>query len=201
MTATAIFACLAVFLCACGSGADDPSTTEPSFSTAWSEAQVFSLPSETPASEPSGTQTDTDAILRRIETARAVFGLFSETRPPLDKTDSVEVQEGLLAYRVSDPQFDSLEKLNAYVSDYFSPEITQRLLSVGIYVEVDGKLYALDVGTQTAQTGDLRVEVTEKSDTSESYRLTVGSDTQHAYSFVYAKQADGKWVFTKFEAY
>lgn len=207
-TATAIFAALAVFLCACGKGAADTTTTEPYISTPWSEAQVFTLPDETQAvSSPDGedatseTQSETDVILRRIEAARAVYVLFSETRPQLDKTDSIEVEEGLFAYRVTDPQFNTMEKLYAYVSGYFSDELTQQLFNIGIYTTYEGKFYALDVGIQPPATGEMHVEVTEKTDASESYRLTIGREKDRTYQFVYAKQSDGKWVFTKFESY
>lgn len=204
MTATAVFACLAVFLFACGKDADGGTTTDPFVFETWSEAAVFTLP-ETPqesASAGADDKADTDAVLRRIEAARAVFGMFSESRPELDKEDSVEVEQGLFAYRVADPHFDTMQKLQDYVSGYFSDSITQQLLSTGIFTEVDGRLYALDVGMQTPQKGDMHVQITEKTDSSEHYVLTVGSgEKAKTYDFVYEKQSDGKWVFTRFQGY
>lgn len=206
-TATAILVCLAVFLCACGKNTDSGSTTEQTVSSPWSEAQVFSLPAETPTAAQSGkqaekAQTDTATILHRIQAARAVYGLFLESRPQLDKSDSIEAEEGLTAYRVTDPKLDTWEKLQAYVSGYFSDKITQQLLSVGMYIEYDNKLYALDVGMQTAHSDQMQAELTGQTDTAEHYRLTVRADKQEkTYDFEYAKQEDGKWVFTHFEAY
>ncbi len=201
LTATAFFVCLAVFLCACGKGADGDPTAKTYASSPWSQAEVFSVPTEAGSSTSDDDAADTGAVLRRIETANAVYGLFSETRPQLDKTDSIEVEEGLFAYRVTDPQLDTWNKLQAYVSGFFSDEITQQLLSIGIFTESDGKLYALDLAVRSAKTGEMHVEVLEKTDTSEHYRLTIGSDTAKTYDSVYEKQADGKWVFTRFEGY
>lgn len=158
-------------------------------------------PQSAPSGEEGSVSSDADAALRRIEAAHAVFGLFLESRPQLDKTDSFEVEEGLLAYRVADPAFDTMEKLRAYVSGYFSDEITQSLLNVGIFTESEGKLYAVDVSMRTSEPGAPHVEVTEKTDTLERYRLTIGSDTQKVYEYVYAKQDDGGWVFTRFDNY
>lgn len=207
LTATAFFAALAVFLCACGKDAPVATTTDPFVFETWSEAEVFTLPAE-PENESvsEGAQADEDAILRRIETARAVYGMFSESRPELDKEDSVEVEEGLFAYRVADPHFDTMAKLEKYVSGYFSETITKQLLSTGIFTEIDGKLYALDVGMQSSQKGEMHVEVTEKTDTSEHYVLTVKSKdakdkTEKTYDFDYEKQKNGKWVFTRFQGY
>ncbi len=107
----------------------------------------------------------------------------------------------MLAYRVTDPNLDTWEKLQKYVSGYFSEEITQKLLNIGMYTQYDDKLYALDVGMNPARSGELHAEVTEKTDTSEHYRLTVKAEKEETYAFDYTKQADGKWVFTHFEAY
>ena len=210
LTATAVLVCLAVFLCACGKDPQEETTTLIE-SPPWSEAQVFTMPEEPqePASDGADASqsadadagTETETILRRIRNAHAVFGLFLESRPQLDKEDSIEVEQGLFAYRVTDPHFDTMEKLTKYVSGYFSDEITQSLLSVGIFTPVDGKLYAVDVSMRTPRTGDLHVEVTEKTDTEEHYLLTVGEDTDRTYESVYAKQKDGTWVFTKFDNY
>ena len=207
-TATAIFVCLAVFLCACGKGADDTTTEPRSVPSPWSEAQVFTLPSEA-ASVPDGDagdkdkteKTDTDTALRRIETARAVYGLFRESRPQIDKEDSIEFEEGLFMYRVTDPNLDTLEKLQAYVSGYFSDEITQKLLSIGVYTQYEDKLYAVDVGMPVSQPDGLSVKVTKQTEKSEQYELTVKADTERTYNYEYSKQADGKWVFTHFECY
>ena len=215
LAATAIFVWFAVFLCACGRDAGD-ATTEPTFNSPWSEAQVFTLPTEPQTEKADGTekdetekrQPDDDAILRRIETARAVYKMFSASRPQLDKADSVEVDEGLTAYRVRDPQCATMDKLRAYVSQYLSDDITERLLNIGIYSDQGGKLYALDVGIPSAATGKAVVEVTEKTDTLERYLLTVKvdtdadgvPDTEKTYESVYEKQSDGKWVFTHFES-
>ncbi len=204
LTATAIFVCLAVFLCACGKGADDASTTEPVVTSPWSEAQVFTRPSEAPTGGDEEKQADadqTDVVLNRIKAARAVYGMFTETRPQLDKTDKVELEEGLFVYRVSEPQFATMEKLHAYLNGYFSDDISQRLLNIGIFTEIDGKLYAIDAAMRSPKDADLQVTVTEKTDTAEHYRLTVKGETEKTYDFVYAKQKDGKWVFTHFEAY
>ncbi len=208
LTATAIFACLAVFLCACGKDAESGTTTDPFVFETWSEAEVFTVPAE-PDSEPVPQDAKADGaeaektILRRIETARAVYGMFSESRPELDKEDSVEVEEGLLAYRVADPHFDTMAKLEKYVRGYFSESITKQLLSAGIFLEYDGKLYALDVGMQSPKRGEMHVKVTEKTDTSAHYVLTVKGpdDTEKTFDFEYAKQKDGKWVFTRFQGY
>ena len=114
ITATAILVCLAVFLYACGKGAETQ-TTEPTFPEPWSEAQVFTMPTEPqePASDDAGADetSDEETALRRIEAAHAVFGLFVESRPQLDKEDSVEIEQGLVAYRVADEHFDTMEKL------------------------------------------------------------------------------------------
>lgn len=204
LTATAFFVCLAVFLCACGKGADDASTTELVVTSPWSEAQVFTLPSEAPTGVKEEKQADTeqtDVVLNRIKAARAVYGMFTETRPQLDKTDKIEVEQGLFAYRVSEPQFATMEKLHAYLNGYFSDDISQRLLNIGIFTEIDGKLYAIDAAMRPPQSADLQVKVTEKTDTTERYRLTVKGEAEKTYDFVYAKQEDGKWVFTHFEAY
>lgn len=216
-TATAIFACLAVFLCACGKGADGDAATDMTVSSPWSEAQVFTAPSvpsapEKPAADSkdekeskdgkTDTAADADTALQRIEAARAVYGLFLESRPQLDKTDSVEIEQGLVGYRVSNPNLDSMEKLQAYVSGFFSAEITQQLMNIGMYTQYDNKLYALDVGMQISASGEKHVEVTEKTDKSEHYRMTIGTDAEKkTYNFDYEKQADGKWVFTHFESY
>ena len=188
LTATAIFACLAVFLCACGKDAESGTTTDPFVFETWSEAEVFTVPAE-PDSEPVPQDAKADGaeaektILHRIETARAV--------------------EGLLAYRVADPHFDTMAKLEKYVRGYFSESITKQLLSAGIFLEYDGKLYALDVGMQSPKRGEMHVKVTEKTDTSEHYVLTVkgADDTEKTFDFEYAKQKDGKWVFTRFQGY
>lgn len=204
ITATAILVCLAVFLYACGKGAETQ-TTEPTFPEPWSEAQVFTMPTEPqePASDAAGADetSDEETALRRIEAAHAVFGLFVESRPQLDKEDSVEIEQGLVAYRVADEHFDTMEKLQKYVSGYFSDEIAQNLFNVGIFTDVDGKLYAVDVRMREPTTDELHVEVTKKTDKEEHYRLTVGTDSEKTYEFVYAKQKDGSWVFTKFENY
>lgn len=204
ITATAVFVCLAVFLCACGKDAETE-TTGPSYPEPWSEAQVFTMPTEPPepasGSAETDKESDAETALRRIETAHAVFGLFLESRPQLDKEDSVEVEQGLFAYRVADTHFDTMEKLHAYVSGYFSEDIVQNLFNIGIFTEVDGKLYAVDVSMREPSESELHVEVTEKTDKEEHYRLTVGEDPKKTYEFVYAKQKDGSWVFTKFENY
>jgi hypothetical protein len=204
ITAAATLVCLAAFLCACGKSAPTE-TTAPDFPEPWSQAQVFTMPTE-PSEEASGSAqtdktSDEETALRRIEAAHAVFGLFLESRPQLDKNDSVEVEQGLMAYRVTDEHFDTMAKLHAYVSGYFSDEITQNLFNVGIFTEVEGKLYAVDVGMREPTQGELHVEVTEKTEKEEHYRLTVGTDTKKTYEFVYARQKDGSWVFTKFENY
>ena len=202
--AAALCVCVAVFFSACGKNAAVDETTEPTVVTPWSEAQVFSLPQEEPQNEApkADKQTDTDRILKRIEAANAVYGLFSVSKPQLDKQDSVEVEEGLLFYRVVDPDLDTMEKLRKYVRGFFSEEITQSLLNVGMYEEIKGKLYAVDVGMEAGvNMGTPTVEVTEKTKTSESYRLTFSDALQTSYEYIYAKGADGKWVFTKFHMY
>lgn len=204
ITATAILVCLAVFLYACANGTESE-PTEPTFPEPWSEAQVFTMPTEPqePASDTAQADdaSDAETALRRIEAAHAVFGLFVETRPQLDKEDSVEVEQGLFAYRVADTHFDTMEKLQKYVSGYFSDEITQSLLNVGIFTEYDGALYAVDVSMREPTSDELHVEVTKKTDKEEHYRLTVGKDAKKTYESVYAKQKDGSWVFTKFDNY
>ena len=159
------------------------------------------MPRQTEA-EKANDSPDSQAILQRIEAARAVYELFSVSKPQLDKEDSVEYESGLFFYRVTDPNLNTMEKMQAFVGTYFSEEITQRLLNIGMYAEIDGSLYAVDVGMQPhTVSGSPQVEVTEKTKTSETYRLTFSENPDRAYQFVYAQAEDGKWVFTQFELY
>ena len=153
-------------------------------------------------SEKADPEAESAAILKRIADANAVYGLFSVSKPQLDKKDSKELEEGLIYYRVSDPKLDTMDKLYKYVCGYFSEEITNKLMNVGMYASVDGKLYAIDVGkSSAAHKGTPTVEVTEKTKTSESYRLVFSGEPENTYDYVYSKGKDGKWVFTAFQMY
>lgn len=225
LAATAVLTIAAVFLSACEkAGTDKPNTqTETAVQSvqqtdvpiSWAEAESFSAPAEMPQTtkKADGQKTDDTAYaLQRIEAAHAVYDLFIGTKPALDKSDSVVYENNLEYYHVIDPKLDSLKKLSAYVQKFFSEEITQSLMRVEMYVELDGKLYVPDVGMQSTQGLILakKVEITEKTDKSESYTLTLTLDKDgdgkvdatETHSFTCEPVGpDNSWVFTHFEMY
>ncbi len=235
IAAAALTACLAVFLFACGGDASTPAVSEtPSFA----EAEVFTLPEEEPseseaAQSPSEAEStaaakadaestakaekkeqtlpDEQTILRRVDEARAVYGLFGKYRPAMDKKDEVTGDNETPYYRVTDTKFDTMKKLRNYVLKYFSEDITDALINVGMYMESDGKLYAVDAAMDMAPPETIlsrKAELTAHTKDLQNYLVTLSmdkdedgkADSEKQYRYAYAKSGD-KWVFTSFEMF
>ena len=146
-----------------------------------------------------------------MDEARTVYGLFGEYRPAMDKNDVVTGDNETPFYRVKDTKFDTMDKLMKYVGKYFSGDVTEALINVGLYMESDGKLYAVDAAMEMDSPDTVlerHAKVTSHTKDSQDYLVTLTVDTdgdgkadgKQEYRSTYAKQGD-KWVFTSFEMF
>lgn len=187
---------------------DGANTTK---TTAKADARSAAKAGTTRAETAKESLPDEAEILARVDTARAVYGLFGRYRPEMDKNDAIPGENETVYYRVTDKKFDTMDKLRAYVCGYFSDDVTDALLQVGLYTESDGKLYALDALMPLEIQGDVlsrSAELTAHDKDSQSYRVVLHVDTDmdgkadsdetHAYTCV---RQNGRWVFSSFEMF
>ncbi len=197
---------IAVFLCSCTEQTENLTevASDVEMETLWSKADLFEVPSE----QTEETADGGEAFLSEIEKARKVYGLFIDTKPTLDESDSLQGADGVVYYRIADPMLDTAEEFNSYLLSYFSSEIVSSLLNVQMYVEGEnGAMYAVDVGMSTDNVIDYKMDSFESDETIQTAVLTVSRDfdgdgkTDHSEELKFVREPvgiDGKWVFTKF---
>ena len=143
-------------------------------------------------------QTAEDAILPAME-VYSYFELY-----PLTLNHKESKQDGLY-YRIQDKNLDTFDELRAFVSDYFSEEITQQLLSNMMYTDIDGYLYAKGSGRKKREDIEhVSYSLVEMSDDLISYQIviTYAKESQEPINpktlYFIREQQKGKWVFTAF---
>lgn len=131
--------------------------------------------------------------------AQGSMPLADQTRVLIDPATGEEETFRL----VDSPYFSSYAQLESYLRNFFSEEITQRLLEqYPIFKEVDEELY-MRVTDENCTTllKDIAFSVEETTESSVRLSAAVSDDEDsekiRRYEFV-CEKIDGKWVFTTF---
>ncbi len=110
---------------------------------------------------------------------------------------------------IGDSRIKTYAELGAYLKTLFSDEITERLLALGMYRDINGKLYGLDAARGSDITkGSSTAAIKRFSDSKIFYTVTVellsedlksvaGYET-HVFTY---ELIDSKWIWTKFYLY
>ncbi|MGN1012016.1 MAG: hypothetical protein ACI4QO_08035 [Clostridia bacterium] len=175
---------------------------------------------ETPQTET--TETDTEDTTAKAPDDGEMDAVFNEAYEvyqwfELDKLEIESDENGIVMYeieenlcgKVTDSRVSSFEELSEIVHTYFSEDISNRLLTDGLYFEKDGVLYQLlaDRGGDITRGEILSQGVTERTDNSVTYTVTVETydpsvdavTGSEEIPFLY-ENIDGKWVFTRFQS-
>ena len=137
-----------------------------------------------------------------VTAAMEVYSWFA--MQPLD-IDPYQPDSDGLRFRVLDERLNTLEGLYTAVRAVFSEEITQELLSSGVYYEEDGYLYAAEDGRAMDPTiAYVEYVATPEGDDKVLYTAAVFYSEEEGvitsineYTSVREK-IDGEWVFTDF---
>ena len=132
---------------------------------------------------------------------------FGTSTLQLDVEDTIDV-EGIPYSKVTDPLFDTPDKLQSELSSCFSDDIC-RLITESVFIERDGFLYAPDMARGADITVlDEELHLTEETNTKRVYTMIVFRDEDmdgvcdHNETYVYeAEKIDGKFKFTVFPFY
>ena len=142
------------------------------------------------------------AAYYRAEEAYAWFDLA-----PLPSSGGTVRLDGTAYHKVDYPGMETMDDLRAYLRNLFSAELTDQLLSLAYYRDVDGALYVSFSGRdRDSGKGASQVEAVQLDGQTYSLEVSVelldstGTDVTglECWSFPYA-YVDGRWVFTDFQ--
>lgn len=181
-------------LSGCGSAAAPPPAAEAETGAELSAAQLEEEPR--PPME--------EEILAAYCRAEEAYGWFDLA--PLPSGGETVRLDGAVYRRVDYPGLETLDDLRAYLRSLFSAELTDSLLALGYYRDVDGALCVAFSGRERdAGKGASHVEAVQADCRTYSLEVSVEllDPTRDAvtglecWSFPYA-YVDGRWVFTDF---
>ena len=143
--------------------------------------------------------TDEDVLMGAME----VYAWF--VLQTLDTDRSLPDSTGEY-FRVLDERFNTPESMRDMLDFYFSDEISQSLMDMGVYIEEDGYLYTNDNDNRAIDERITETEMTVASQSDErvEYLVTVNysepvEDGLTKESFTYVRELiDGEWRFTTF---
>jgi hypothetical protein len=204
-----VILCAAFFLFGCEETAtesddntqDTTNTTNTTTETSNTENDIATAPND-------------DEMATIFEEAYTVYQWF-DLEALTVKTDSegnvifYTVDDNPYCEKVDDAAISSMNELKAAVRQYFSTDLAESMINSGRYFESDGILYAIaaDRGSDITRGDVLSKVVTDRSDTSVTYTITVetvdpetgeptGSENiDYLYEYI-----DGEWLFTTFES-
>lgn len=213
-----IFMLAAFLLVGCNANKSDTNndiakgTTAPT-ATVEAEATTEAMqPTQPPAKEPEETSQAEAAKLSAKETLEQAFQVYSYfVIAPLEVDYSAPMQEidDIEFYPIKDKKLNTMKKLKAYLSEYFSESIVTELIDMDIYEEIDGLLYTFDGGRGSdISILNEKYKLMDETENKRTYQVEVEydddgdekADDTRNYEFVQEKKA-GKWVFTAFPFY
>jgi len=140
-----------------------------------------------------------------FERALELYKYFSMTSMQVDHEDTLE-REGVTYYRVTDPEYPTMDALALALTEVFSLELTWEFLrrtvdgNAPLYAETDNytKLYTC-MGDRGATVSSYSVGAVSESDSKIVSKLTaVTFDGETRETLLTQELIDGKWVFTDF---
>jgi len=163
-------------------------------------------PAEPPETPTTTAQSATAAPVKAaFERALQLYQYFSMISMPYDQNDTIE-RDGVTYYRVTDPEYSTMDALALALSEVFSYEIMREFLSrtnavnALLYVEADNytKLYTC-MGDRGADVSSYSVGVVSESESKIVSKLSaVHFDGEESETLLTQELIDGKWVFTDF---
>lgn len=176
-------------LCGCGNPMNQTQLPSPSSST------------DITISSPTANESiDAEKV---ITEAMDVYARFEVSPFELDKNSTQKDENGNELYKVADENYNTHDKMVAYLKTFFADDIVETLMKNGTYKEYNGYLYAADGGRGTNIFIDkVEYKTVDSSNDKITYQATISytkdsGEEPKTLDFVQEK-IDGKFVFTKF---
>ncbi len=129
----------------------------------------------------------------------AVEEAFVENTLAVDKNDSV-TENGKTYYRVTSERFTSAESIYNYIKAAYIEEKASELISSGIYVDIDGKLYCSQISKKASKSDSVPYSIECISKTEDKCVFKAIPDKGKKAEMT-AVLVDGKWklddIYTK----
>ncbi|MCR5485511.1 MAG: IseA DL-endopeptidase inhibitor family protein [Clostridiales bacterium] len=215
-TATTIAVIVAVAFSSCTSSKDDKGSTATTRYTFETDVDTFTTkkPTETtaPSKDQKGEPTETiDAAYaeKAIKDAAEAYSLFNSARPAIDRSKFIGDDEVGKYYLITDKSFNTLDKLTAYLSQFFSDDLIEAFYGIELYYEEDGKLYANDMAVSSEiKVISEKFSVVSADDKNQVFNVTVvvdedgdgKGDSTSDYEFE-REYINNKWLFTSYSCY